>query len=585
MSLDERVEKILAEAELACWDAPVPLPAYRNTVRFCQAILGDPVAAFVQAVAVETATPVDLPALAALGTVSAIIAGSVVVEPHYGWQEPVNLYLNVLAAPGEGKTPSMRKVVRPIDAVEQDRRERAEPLRADIASRSRIAQARAKRLEELAAKANPSERDDAIEDALAAGRDLASIVIPAIPRIYTREATPEALVKLLAEQNGRLAVVTDEGSEFYEMAARYSGNGKGNLGVYVDGWDGKRHVSDRAGRDPIVVERATLTVCLFGQPIVLNDVGSDPQMSGRGLLARFLWSLPASRVGYRPIHREPVSEALTASWSALVTDLAAQAEEIVEPIVLRLSPAAKHLWDEWREHHEPRLRRDVGDLASIVEWGSKLPGQSLRLAGNLHALHTGHLGGVISEETMASALKLAVYFTDHALVAFARMGADKRLEDANLVLRWVEGREFREFTTRDVCRSKDWEVDRVRVALDVLADYNLVRLLPHEQGNGRPAERWERNPQTTRQNPTKVTEEEVLSGFVRQNGQIQIQNEALIDTEAYLAICDRLETMPDNSSVFAELEALDLLARTELTVSEAGTISRLIDESEDTNAQ
>jgi hypothetical protein len=312
-----------------------------------------------------------------------------------------------------------------------------------------------------------------------------------------------------------MALVTDEGSEFFQMATRYSGTGKGNIGIYLDGWDGKRHASDRVGRESIVVERATLSVCLFGQPIVLDELAADPQMAGRGLLARFLWSLPSTMVGFRPIDGEPVSEMLVEAWDGLVLRLAREAEAAQGmPIVLPLSPAARDLWDAWREQHEPRLRSDNGDLSGVVEWGSKLPGQSLRIAGNLHALRTGHLEGEIDVETMNAALVVTEYFIDHALVVFALMGADPRLNDASLVLRWLERRELPVFTTRDVVRSKKWRVKRTREALECLADYGWVRLANGEHGVGRPTERWEKNPNSCGQNPTKPRRAAVLSDSV-----------------------------------------------------------------------
>lgn len=532
------------------WSEPVPLPASRDCVGFCRDILGDRVAGFCEAVATETGTPVDLPAIAALGTVSAVVAGAVVVEGSQGWREPTNLYLNLLAAPGEGKTPAMRKVVRPLDLVEKERRERTEDERREASSRLRVAETRRKRLEEAAAKAGPGERDEALDAALAAGREVAEIVVPPQPRVYTREATPEALVRLLADQEGRLAVVTDEGSDFYEMASRYSGNGKGNVGVYVDGFDGKRHLSDRAGRDPIVIERTTLTVCLFGQPVVLRELGGDVQMAGRGVLARFCWSLPTTKVGRRPVQRESVDDGLLEEWAELVCSLARQAEGIGEPVVLRLSAEAKRTWDAWREQHEPRLRPDVGDLASIVEWAAKLPGQVLRYAGVLHAMRTGRLDGVIAQETMEAALVLAGYFTDHALVVFAKMAADKRLDDARSVLRWVLGREHAEFTTRDLCRSRDWEADRSRAALEALAEYAWVRQLPRETTNGRPSERWERNPETPRQNPTEAPTEGVLSGSVGHFGRAALDQASTPEGQ---------DASPDAVLPEAELAALTAL--------------------------
>jgi hypothetical protein len=182
------------------------------------------------------------------------------------------------------------------------------------------------------------------------------------------------------------------------------------------------------------------------------------------------------------------------AWEKLIIDLASQAEAAVEPSVLRLSAPAKHLWDAWREEHEPRLRRELGDLSTIVEWAAKLPGQTLRLAGNLHALRTGRLGGTIDAETMKAALELADYFADHALVVFAKMRADPRLDDASHVLDWLKARRPSEVTTRDVARSKGWEAERARNALKLLADYGWVRPSQASGGLGRPSERWATHP-------------------------------------------------------------------------------------------
>ena len=484
------------------WGEPMPLPGGRISAPFCAGVLGDRVAAIVGAVAGETATPPDLAGLAALGVCSAVIAGAVVVEPHQGWHEPVNLYINGLAAPGEGKTPVMKRMIHPLDVVERDRVARIAPVIVEAEGRKRVAEQRRKNCEATAAKAKPQDRQAAQELADEANREAAEVFVPATPRLYTRDATPEALVRLLGEQNGRMAVVTDEGSEFYENAARYSATGKGNLGIYVDGFDGKRHLSDRAGRNPIIIECTTLTVCLLGQPIVLEDLASDRQAKGRGLLARFLWSRPPSGMGRRPVNREPVSDALVSQWEDLIVSLANEAEKITEPVVLCLNAEAHRLFDEWRGHHEGRLR-ESGDLGSVVEWASKLPGQVLRLAGNLHALRQGTLSGTIDSATMDAALELAGYFTNHALAVFGLMGTDPATTDATKVLHWIEDRGLGVVSTRDVSNSKDWLPRRTRAALDLLAEYGWVRRAESPLGPGRPSEGWEIHPELAAQNGAK----------------------------------------------------------------------------------
>ena len=202
-------------------------------------------------------------------------------------------------------------------------------------------------------------------------------------------------------------------------------------------------------------------------------------------------------------------------WELLVLQLAYEAQETKEPISLGLAPDAAALWNSWRKELEPRLRPDEGDLARVAEWASKLPGQVLRLAGNLHALRTGHLGGSIDESTMQGALTLATYFIDHVQVAFAKMSADPRLDDAALVLRWLKGHSAPKFTTRELARSKEWPAKRVRTALELLVEHGWVRPIERERSVGRPSEQWERNPQVSGQNLTEVDQDVISSGFVR----------------------------------------------------------------------
>lgn len=516
---DDRASGVLTDAgKPEEWPELIALPGTRLPVPFPTGVLGDPAAQYAEAVAAAHSTPVDLPATAILGTVSALVAGAIVIEPHAGWREPVNVYLMTLAAPGEGKSPVMGEVLHSLRTVESERAATMAPLIAEAESRRRILEAARDDAERgaakaAAAKAQLGETQTVDEKVIALVREAAAIEVPAVPRLYTTEATPEALVRLLADQGGRMAVISDEGAEWYEMASRYSANGGSNFGIYLAGTDGTRYVSDRAGRGVRIIERTILTVCLVAQPVVLNDLGRDRKARGRGLLARVLWSRPTSRVGYRPTEPSPVPESQRASWDLLVKSLANESLKVdptSDPPVLRLDMDALQIWQTMRSDHEPKLRPDIGALASITDWANKLPGQILRLAGLLHALRTGQLAGRIDGETMAAAVRLGAYYTDHALAVFSEMGTDEATQDAALVLRWLKNRALDKTSTRDVSQSKDWDSNRVRDALDVLVRHGYVRILPPNGNPGRPSERYAVNP---RIHPSKPPLISVTGGF------------------------------------------------------------------------
>ena len=540
------------------WGDPRPLPTYRQAAPFCSGVLGAVATSMADAVARDLKTPIDYSSLAALGVCSAVIGGAVVVEVTETWQQPVNLYINVLAAPGSGKSPALKAMRRVLDRVEEDRSRRMEPTIREAASRHRVLEKRLQNLEAEAANPKTSDVVGKFQEVDKAARELAAVVVPNKPRIYTKDATPEALVGALATQAGRFSVITDEGSEFYELAARYAKGGKANLGVYIAGKDGDRHIEDRKHDGVTVIERVTLTVCLFGQPIVLDVLAQDRQAKGRGLLARMLWSYPPSNVGWESVDECPTPRHISDAWESLIVGLATEAENANEPIVLRMSQDAKRHFLDWTAQWRPRRRASTGDLAPIVEWASKLQGELARLAGNLHALQTGTLRGVISDETMIAAIELVDYFISHAFVVFGEMEAPQTTKDAASVLRWLEARSLSRSTTRDIATSKDWTADRTREALVVLALYDWVRAVPHDSSKGgRPSEQWEVKLQSAAQNGAEPPSNRNIAPICSADSEVRetsVQlHEQAIDFDL---IRERMSRAPEGSDA-AEVFELD----------------------------
>jgi hypothetical protein len=524
-----RIDEI-ADRVSGAWDDPLPLPGMGSPPAW-PAGLGEVADRYVAAVAAATATPPDLAGMTALGVASSVVAGAVAVEGNIGWREQSNLYLIPVARPGEGKTPPFAAFTRPLGRIERERRKAAEPAIAEARSKKETAEARRKHLQDKAAKAGEVDRDQLEAEAIEAAKIAAAIAVPASPRLFTKEATPEALLKRLEEQGGRFAVMTDEGAEFFELASRYNPSGKNNLGVYLAGHDGLPYTSDRVGRETIFIDRALLTVMLMAQPVVVAALGRDRQAKGRGLFARFLWSVPTTNLGDRDTHRPGVPDDLADRWDDLICQLADQAATIgAGTVVLGLDPDAKRRFDDWHAKHEPRLRPNYGDLDPIVEWAAKLPGQVLRLAAVLKVLRTGVVAGRIDDATMTAAIDLADYFTHHALIVFGQMGCDDATEDARAVLRWLTERRARRLATRDLVRSKEWMTDRARDALTVLDRYGWVRRAGRKEGPGRPSEHWDVHRYVW--NPPDKTRQNVfLSGFVGTLPYISVAGWPAVDDE------------------------------------------------------
>ena len=116
------------------------------------------------------------------------------------------------------------------------------------------------------------------------------------------------------------------------------------------------------------------------------------------------------------------------------------------PKALRLSESARGIFNCFREEIESRLKE--GDLAEMQDWGSKLSGAVIRIAGGLHFCQ--HEGGIVSDEirrdTIEKAIELGRYFLAHSRQAFFEMGADKIEHQAKKILSWIDRkREMEEF--------------------------------------------------------------------------------------------------------------------------------------------
>lgn len=114
--------------------------------------------------------------------------------------------------------------------------------------------------------------------------------VPVLPRLVADDITTEAAASLLAEQGGRLAVLSAEGGIFSTLAGRYSG-GSPSLEVFLKGHAGDLLRVDRKGRPAEHIESPALTLGLALQPEVLRDIARIPGFRSRGLLARILYAL------------------------------------------------------------------------------------------------------------------------------------------------------------------------------------------------------------------------------------------------------------------------------------------------------
>jgi hypothetical protein len=459
-----------------------------------------------------------MPAMFGLGSVSTVACGRVEVEVVDGWLEPVNIYGTVAMEPGSRKSQSHRDATAPIREHEKLLAEAAAPDIAEQASIQRIAQEQLKRAEKAAASAKTDdERREREDDARAAAAALERLEVPAAPRLFTDDATPEAIATLLHENRGRIAVLSAESGIFGMMTGRYAKGGAPNIEVYLAGHAGDTLRVDRRGRPSEFVDRPALTVCIAVQPFVLRRVAEVADLVGRGLFDRFLYALPKGNVGYREISPLPVPAYVRQRYHSSIRALAAAHEHRTVPLVLKLSNEASAALLAWRSELEPR-RRPQGDLGGAMQgWGAKLDGATVRIAGLLHLAETVEDGAdiPIGGSTMEAAIEIGRYLIVHARAAYAHMGSDPRVEGAQRILAWLDRTHKTSFTKREAHSALISTFRRatdIDPALALLVSHGHIQELPRRVGTqgGRPSLRFVVNPSL--QNPAQPAETHPMPG-------------------------------------------------------------------------
>ena len=187
---------------------------------------------------------------------------------------------------------------------------------------------------------------------------------------------------------------------------------------------------DRMTREAECIMHPALSAILSIQPSVLDEIMSNTTMTGRGLIARFLYASPPSRIGSRVFRTQPIPPEITAAYRSLIFRLMAL------PIAgdaqtVYLSEKAFDLMADYFQEHEKFL---VGEGQAISDWASKYIGAVLRIAGLLHCADMEDDKAEVTSSTMSKAIQIGKYFLAHSTYAYSMMGTDLSIQKAKFVL-------------------------------------------------------------------------------------------------------------------------------------------------------
>jgi len=443
----------------------------------------------------STETPKELPAMNGLAVLAACCQKKFIIEPEEGYQEPLNVWTLVTLEPANRKSSVMKHMSEPLHSWEKEQAEKLKPeIQRAISDRKTIEEKIKVMRKEAGVTKDPLELENLKR--LIAMEEANLPEIKSIPRIWAQDITPENLGVKMAENAERLAIFSAEGGIFEIMAGLYSKKGNANIDIFLQAHAGDSIRVDRGSREPVFMSAPALTMGLAPQPSVLQSLSKTKEFRGKGLLARFLFAIPKSNLGYRKLCGSSISLNIKNQYSESIfalLNIEANSENCA-PYVLKFDAAAYAEWKEFSKYVEVELR-DGGKFEHIRDWAGKLAGAAARIAGLFHcALYARDNPAAyrINKDTTVRAITLAAILSEHALVAFNLIGADSNIEKAKKVLSWIKRKQITKFTARDCfndLRGSFGKMVELQQSLDILVErfYIYLETITHsEKMAGRP---------------------------------------------------------------------------------------------------
>ena len=469
------------------WETPIPFDDF-TLPEFPIDALPPAVRNYVQAVAETTQTDPGMAAVASLAILSICVQGKYRIWGKLDWSEPLNTYCVVVLPPAERKSAVISLMTAPLEEYEQEINNAMDAQIIESQMRKAVLEKERRMLEDRVSKgkADASELADKAKEI--------SVFQETQPlKLFVDDVTAEKLASVLAENHSKAAIVSAEGGIFDILNGIYTKNV--NIDVFLKGHSGDTIRVDRIGRASESILHPALTMLLAVQPGVLNGLMSNDTFRGRGLTARFLYSMPQSYLGIRSFHTEPIPEAVRTEYTKLIRSLL-EVDCKEEPI--HLSEEATAVLKKLYLDNE---RRFCTDLAEIADWAGKYVGAVLRIAGLLHtAEHHNFLDFTeVSKQTMENAVRIGEYFLEHAKAAYSLMGADPVNKQSEYLLDAIKRGQVSEFSRRDAMRMcrRFHTTEALQPVLNRLCEYGYIAPKPTEPALGvgrRPSEVYLTNP-------------------------------------------------------------------------------------------
>ncbi|MGB5812117.1 MAG: DUF3987 domain-containing protein [Polyangiales bacterium] len=430
---------------------------------------------YARTVAMSTETPVDAVAFAVLGMLSACYGTHIRVRLFEGYTTWCNEYCTLVGGSSFGKTPIFKHVQRPLRAIER-------VLQEEMAVEVREAKAKIARLEADHARLlktykgeNPAGLEADLRDI---DEEIETLKAVTMPQVIVSDVTPEVLVKIQSQNGDAASMVSGETPLWGKLCGRATGKPP-DIEPYLSSYDGERYRVDRITRAANCVEQARLSILGGTQDAVMHAAHARPELSDRGLFARFSFCKVAPP-DESQLHDDetPVGHDVRMPYENRLEELGLLfRRKAFEPF--ELSPEAKTLYRVWRNCFKREHKLPNGALRDIAPFARKLENKVLRWAGLLHPLWNGEVG-VLTQMDVERAILLVDFTIENFRAVDALVNEGPVTSLVSALTLWSRDKVGQTISLRDLRRQRtDYRratPETRQAALDELEADGVVKL-------------------------------------------------------------------------------------------------------------
>lgn len=352
-----------------------------------------------------------------------------------GHSEQLCLYLVIVGSPGERKSSAFAKAVLPVYRWQNARREVYKQELAAYETACKIKEKESEALERQLGekKITQEKRQQLGEDLTALKLEQEEKQPPISPEILATDTTAEALSNLMERTGETAGIFSDEADFLKILAGLYNRGNAGNLQLPLTAYDGAPF-SRLRGKGTMFLSRPLLSICLYAQPTLYEEIRSNSELQGRGLVGRLLFCVPRQMAGKRNVRKcVRIDKAAETAYCDLLggfLDTPQQPESTI-PVILWEHDAAEEMLDYLQAVEDSM--DDGNPMEQAKDYASKAGGVVLRIAGVLHMLWTQDATKPVSVETARRAKELHMYFFSEKMEAMEQEETrEERLESTIL---------------------------------------------------------------------------------------------------------------------------------------------------------